>query len=121
MDMDIQTQAPDDYSSALYLRCHSSLPQAIRQAAREKMTSASASGAMATLRRGMPPNGDLTEPQLPSPRPAGQSRAVRVPPLGAFNPSPCRLGRPIPRNASRTETFEASKGDSMPINSQYEP
>jgi hypothetical protein len=41
MDMDIQTQAPDDYSSALYLRCPPSLPQAIRKAARGNLTSTS--------------------------------------------------------------------------------
>jgi len=40
--MDIQTQASDDYSSALYLRCPKSLPTAIKQAARGSMTSASA-------------------------------------------------------------------------------
>ncbi len=30
--MDIQTQAPDDYSGSLFLRCPKSLPPAIKQA-----------------------------------------------------------------------------------------
>jgi hypothetical protein len=62
MDMDIQTQAPDDYSSALYLRCPASLPQAIREAARGSMTSASAyvrGAILSQLRRdGYAPNGN---------------------------------------------------------------
>jgi predicted HicB family RNase H-like nuclease len=62
MDMDIQTQAPDDYSGALYLRCPPSLPQAIRQAARGNMTSASSyirGAILSQLKRdGYAPNGD---------------------------------------------------------------
>jgi hypothetical protein len=62
MKMNIHAQAPDDYSSALYLRCPRSLPAVIKQAARGNMTSASSYVRMAILsqlkRDGYDPSGD---------------------------------------------------------------
>jgi len=40
--MDTHTPAPDDYSSAIYLRCPPALPTALKAAARQNMTSVSA-------------------------------------------------------------------------------
>jgi hypothetical protein len=51
--------------------------------------------------------------------PGKQSRARTAP--GGVQSLAMPPGRPIPRNASRTETFEISKGASMPINSKDVP
>ena len=62
----------------------------------------------------------ILQPQLPSPRPAGQAEPCAYRPWGVQSLA-MPPGRPIPRNASRTETFEISKGASMPINSKDVP
>ena len=49
--MNIQAQAPDDYSGSLFLRCPKALPDIVRQAARGSMTSASAYVTGAILRQ----------------------------------------------------------------------
>jgi len=49
--MDIQAQAPDDYSGSMFFRCPKSLPLMVKHAARQNMTSVSAYMRLAALEK----------------------------------------------------------------------
>jgi hypothetical protein len=70
---------------------------------------------------GTPPNGDLTEPQMPSPRPAGQAEPCAYRPWGrsiprhaawAANPSQCLTHRNI-RDFKRSLNANQFKGRAL--------